>query len=163
INESVAYSNMKRNDQAEACLRRALETEPASAAANFNLGLLLAEQGRAEEAEKALRMAIKSDSRPSGTWRPAAAAYNLGVILAGRKNMTEAIAWCRKACELQPDEAKYAQGLTLYLYQEGDADGAIEVLRKALGNEKLPAQARQELETKLQSLEAAESDKKRNK
>jgi tetratricopeptide (TPR) repeat protein len=154
INESVAYSNMKRNDQAEACLRRALEMEPASAAANFNLGLLLAEQGRAEEAEKALRRAIKSDSRP------AAAAYNLGVILAGRKNMSEAIAWCRKACELQPDEAKYAQVLALYLYQEGDADGAIEVLRKALGNEKLPAQARQELESKLRSLEIAEPGKK---
>jgi tetratricopeptide (TPR) repeat protein len=82
------------------------------------------------------------------------------VILAGRKNMSEAIAWCRKAYELQPDEAKYAQVLALYLYQEGDADGAIEVLRKALGNEKLPAQARQELESKLRSLEIAEPGKK---
>jgi Flp pilus assembly protein TadD len=159
MNESVAYSNMKRNDQAEQCLRRALETEPDNAAANFNLGLLLAEEGKTDEAEKALRKAIKSDSRPCGAWCPAAANYNLGVILAGRKNMSEAIALCRKACELQPDEAKYAHALALYLYREGDAEGAIEVLHKALDNKELTPQERQELEAELRSLEIAEPGK----
>ncbi len=127
INQSVAYSNMQENDRAEQCLRRALETEPENAAANFNLGLLLAEEGKTDEAEKALRRAIKSNPRS------AAANYNLGAILAGRKNMSEAIACCRKACELQPDEAKYPRALALYLYRDGDAEGAIQVLRKAMG------------------------------
>jgi len=154
MNESVAYSNMRQNDRAQQCLRRALETEPDNAAANFNLGLLLAEEGNTDEAEKALRRAIKSDSQS------AAANYNLGVILAGRKNMSEAIALCRNACELQPDEAKYAHALALYLYREGDAEGAIEVLRKAMGNKELTPQERQELEAELRSLEIAEPGKK---
>ena len=154
MNESVAYSNMGQNERAQQCLRRALETEPDNAAANFNLGLLLAEEGKTDEAEKALRKAIKSDPRS------AAANYNLGVILAGRKDMSEAIALCRKACELQPDEAKYARVLALYLYREGDAEGAIEVLRKALGNKELTPQERQDLESKMRSLQIAEPGKK---
>jgi tetratricopeptide (TPR) repeat protein len=160
MNESVAYSNMRQNERAEQCLRRALETEPDNAAANFNLGLLLAEEGKTDEAEKALRRAIKSDPLPCGAWCPAAANYNLGVILAGRKDMSEAIALCRRACELQPDEAKYARTLALYLNSEGDAEGAIEVLRKALGNKELTPQERQELESKMRSLEIAEPGKK---
>ena len=67
---------------------------------------------------------------------------------------------CRKACELQPDEAKYAQALALYLYREGDAEGAIEVLRKAMDNKELTPQERQELESKMRSLEIAEPGKK---
>jgi tetratricopeptide (TPR) repeat protein len=41
VNLSMAYSNLKHNDKAEAWLRRALKAEPQNAAANFNLGLLL--------------------------------------------------------------------------------------------------------------------------
>jgi tetratricopeptide (TPR) repeat protein len=154
MNQSVAYSNMRQNDRAEKCLRRALETAPDNAAANFDLGLLLAEEGNTDEAEKALRKAIKSDARS------AAANYNLGVMLADRNNMSEAIALCRKACQLQPDDAKYARALALYLYREGDAEGAIEVLRRALDNKDLAPQERQELEGKMRSLQIAEPDKK---
>jgi tetratricopeptide (TPR) repeat protein len=155
INESVAYGNLKKNDQAEKCLRRALELDPANAAANFNLGLLSAEEGNANEAEKSLRAALKSDSKSSGIWRPAAA-YNLGLLLADKENLAEAVAWCREAYELQPDEAKYAHALALFLYQEGDADAAIDVLHKTLGNKAIPVQARRELESALQSLEKTE-------
>ena len=45
VNASMAYSNLDQNDKAEKSLRRALKMEPDNAAANFNLGLLLAEQG----------------------------------------------------------------------------------------------------------------------
>ena len=44
VNLSMAYSNLNQNDKAEAWLRRALKGEPENAAANFNLGLLLAEE-----------------------------------------------------------------------------------------------------------------------
>jgi len=50
--------------------------------------------------------------------------------------------------------------LALYLYREGDAEGAIEVLRKAMGNKELTPQERQELEAELRSLEIAEPGKK---
>ena len=55
VNASMAYSNLHENDKAEQCLRQALKMNPANAAGNFNLGLLLAEQGHMPEAEQALR------------------------------------------------------------------------------------------------------------
>ena len=102
--------------------------EPTNAAANFNLGLLLGEQGRLPEAEQALRTALKADPQM------AAAAFNLGVIL-GEKNLDEAIAWCRKAHELRPADPKYAHTLAFYQRKKGDIDGAVELLRKAIQDE----------------------------
>ncbi len=124
----MAYSNMDQNDKAEQSLRRALKMEPANAAANFNLGLLLGEQGRLPEAEQALRTALKADPQM------AAAAFNLGVIL-GEKNLDEAIAWCQKAHELRPTDPKYAHTLAFYRRKKGDVDGAVELLRKAIQHE----------------------------
>ena len=92
-------------------LRRALAIEPANAAANFNLGLLLAERGRLPEAEQALRAALKADPQM------APAAYNLGVLLAGT-DLDEAIAWCRKAHQALPSDPKYAHVLAFYLHQK---------------------------------------------
>ena len=46
-----------------------------SAPAKVNLGLLLSELGKMDKAEKALRLALKTDPEF------AAAAYNLGVLL----------------------------------------------------------------------------------
>jgi len=125
VNAAIAYSNLGRNDRAEVCLRRALKEEPSNAAANFNLGLLLGEAGRLDEAEQALRLALKSDPQM------AAAAYNLGVIL-GKKDLKEAVAWCRKAYQLRPSDPKYAHTLAFYLRQQGDADTAVDVLRRVI-------------------------------
>ena len=47
VNLSLVYARTGQNDQAEASLRQALQLEPGNAAANFNLGLLLAEQVKA--------------------------------------------------------------------------------------------------------------------
>jgi tetratricopeptide (TPR) repeat protein len=127
-NAAIAYSNLGRNAEAEKCLRRALRAEPVNAAVNFNLGLLLGEQGRLDEAEHALRTALKSDPQM------AAAAYNLGVIIA-KKNANEAIAWCRKAAELRPDEAKYTHTLAFFQRQQGDKAAAIRTLRQAVGRQ----------------------------
>jgi tetratricopeptide (TPR) repeat protein len=125
VNAAIAYSNLGRNDRAEVCLRRALGHEPANAAANFNLGLLLGEAGRLDEAQQALRLALKSDPQM------AAAAYNLGVLLS-KKDLQEAVAWCRKAYRLRPDDPKYAHTLAFYLRQQGDVDAAVDVLRRAI-------------------------------
>ena len=46
----------------------------------------------------------------------AAAAYNLAIMVAGR-DLDEAVNWCRRAVELQPDDPKYAYTLAFYLNQ----------------------------------------------
>ena len=116
VNASLAYSNLQENDKAESSLRRALAMEPNNPAALFNLGLLLAEERRPEEAENALRAALKADPRM------AAAAFNLGV-LCGKERIGEALKWCRKACELQPDSAKYAHTLAFFLRTAANRTG----------------------------------------
>jgi tetratricopeptide (TPR) repeat protein len=134
VNAAVAYSNLGQNDPAERSLRRALAAEPANAAANFNLGLLLGERGQLDEAEQSLRAALKADPHM------AAAAFNLSVILA-RKNLDEAISWCRKAHDLQPSDPKYAHTLAFYLRQKGDADSAVRVLRGVIERQPAPLDA----------------------
>jgi tetratricopeptide (TPR) repeat protein len=122
VNMSLAYNAIGRNDKAEESLRRALALEPENGSANFNLGLLLAEMGRIDEAERTLRKALKIDPQN------AVAAYNLAVI-ASKRNLDEAVTWCRKAATLRPEEPKYAQSLAFYLREKGDLEGAIQVLR----------------------------------
>ncbi len=125
VNAAVAYSSLGQNDKAEDSLRRALKYEPANAAANFNLGLLLGEQGRMEEAEDVLRKALKTDPKM------AAAAYNLGVIVA-KRDLSEAVRFCQQAHQLRPDEPRYSHTLAFYQRQQGDTAGAIATLRQAL-------------------------------
>ena len=129
VNASMAYSNLQQNDKAESSLRRALQVEPNNPAALFNLGLLLAEEQRPKEAEEALRAALKSDPQM------AAAAFNLGV-LCGKARIDEAVQWCRKAHELEPDNAKYGFTLAFFLREKGDVDQAVKILRDLISRQK---------------------------
>ncbi|MEA3226645.1 MAG: tetratricopeptide repeat protein, partial [Planctomycetota bacterium] len=121
VNAAFAYNAAGRNDKAETSFQKALELDPNSVAAHLNLGMLLGEQSRLGEAEDAFRQAFKVDPNS------AVAAYNLGVILAPRKP-TEAIKWCGKAHQLQPDEPKYGYTYAYYLYQSQNVAKAVNVL-----------------------------------
>lgn len=131
VNASMIYAQQGNMPEAERLLSRAAQLAPANAAVNFNLGLLLAGKGDVARAEKHLRAALKAD--PTFT----EAAYNLSILLS-KDRMPEAIRFCRKAAELQPNSPKYAYTLGFFLHQSGDADGAIRVLTKLIGTN--PAQ-----------------------
>ena len=121
VNVAMAQARLGQLARAEEALRQALKLDPRHAAANFNLALLLAEQDKPREAEAALRLALKTDPLfPE-------AAFNLGVLLS-KDRLPEAIGWCRKALELQPEVPKYAYTLAFYLRQRGDLSGAMAVL-----------------------------------
>ncbi|MHC4558000.1 MAG: tetratricopeptide repeat protein [Planctomycetota bacterium] len=122
VNAAFAYNAAGRNDRAEASFRKALELDPNSLIVYINLGMLLGEQSRLREAEDVFHKVLKIDPNS------AIAAYNLGVILASRQP-TEAIKWCGKAYQLQPDEPKYGYTYAFYLYQNGDVNLAIDVLQ----------------------------------
>jgi predicted Zn-dependent protease len=81
----------------------------------------MAERGATKAAERALRTAFEVDPTL------AQAAYNLGVLL-GANRVEEAVAWCRKAHELRPGDARYAYTLGFYLAQARELDDAITVL-----------------------------------
>jgi len=122
VNAAVAYNTLGQNDQAEARLRRALQLDPTNSAALLNLGMLLAEMKQMTEAEKSFRAAFKADPQS------AQAAYNLGVLLA-KGNAAEALTWCRRAAELQPDNPQYGYTYAFFLHRAGQLDEALRVIR----------------------------------
>jgi Flp pilus assembly protein TadD len=120
---------MGDNNKADKLLKKALKINPDNAAANFNTGLLKAEQNDPKGAEQHLKKALKADPQM------AQAAYNLCVITA-KDRINEAVTYCKKAAELRPQEPRYAYTLAFYLNQKGDRDEAVKTL-KAL-TEKYP-------------------------
>ena len=109
--------------KAEEALRKALQIDPASATANYNLGLLLAEKGDRRGAEECLRAAVKTDPEM------AQAVYNLGVLVAD-DHPDEGLDWCRKAHSLRPNDPKYAYTLPFYQRNKGNVSGAVERCRR---------------------------------
>lgn len=63
VNASMAYAKSGDQAKAEQMLAGALKLEPDNAAANFNLGLLKAEMGAKQEAVKHLRAALRADPK----------------------------------------------------------------------------------------------------
>ncbi len=124
VNEAMAYARMgetEKAEKAEKALSKALKVAPDNAAANFNMGLIKAEENDLVSAEKHLRAALKNDPQM------AQAAYNLCVILS-KDRLNEAVDFCRKAAEIRPNVPKYAFTLAFYQQQKGDLTGAASVL-----------------------------------
>ena len=136
VNESMAYAQLGETQKAGDSLQKALKIAPDNAAANFNMGLLKGEQNDMKGAEKYLKAALKADPRM------AQAAYNLCVILS-KDHLPEAIGFCRKACELRPDNPRYAYTLAFYLSQHGDTFEAIRMLKAITQNNPGDADAAQ--------------------
>ena len=125
VNISMAYNLTGQNPEAEASLRQALRLDPTNAAIHLNLAMLLAEMERPSEAEAAFRAAFNYDPQS------APAAFNLGVLLA-EAHPQEALAWCRRAAELRPQEPKYVYTLAFYLHRLGNISEAARMLEKLL-------------------------------
>ena len=105
VNASLAYSNLQENDKAESSLRRAWRWNPTTRPRSSTLASCWP-RSVARRRPRTPCAALKADPRM------AAAAFNLGV-LCGKERIGEALKWCRKAYELQPDSAKYAAHLGL--------------------------------------------------
>jgi tetratricopeptide (TPR) repeat protein len=122
VNASIAYAKMGENEKAEQSLQMALLQDSSNAAANLNMGLLKAEKNDLKAAEKHLKTAFEADPQM------AQAAYNLCIITA-QDRIDEAVAWCRKASDLRPQEPEYAYTLAFYLNEKGDRAEAIRILK----------------------------------
>ncbi len=127
INSSVLYSYVGNNAKAEENLKKVLKFDPSNEAANLNLGLLLAEQGRIDEAEKALKTAY--DANPEGQ---AVAAKNLSVIVAQRGDLASAVKYADAAYKARTDDPDYGYTLAYYQMQNGQKAEAIKTLQKII-------------------------------
>jgi Tfp pilus assembly protein PilF len=127
INSSVLYSYIGNNQKAEENLKKVLEYEPKNEAANLNLGLLLAEQGRMDEAEKALRTALEANPENQPV-----AAKNLAVIVAQRGDLAGAVKYAEMAYKASPENPDYGYTLAYYQMQNGQTSTAKKTLEKVI-------------------------------
>jgi tetratricopeptide (TPR) repeat protein len=128
----TAEVTYQRTDAAIQAFRKAASSGHADAAplAEFNLGVLLEEQGDADGAKAAYRQAIDSghaDAAPT-------AARNLGVLLKGQGDADGAKAAYRQAIDSgHADQApRAAVNLGVLLEEQGDADGAKAAYQQAI-------------------------------
>ena len=75
INLAIVYLHLKRNDDARTALDQVLAIAPDNPQANNELGMLLRQEGKFDDAEQAYRRALAADSSY------ALAHYNLGILL----------------------------------------------------------------------------------
>jgi tetratricopeptide (TPR) repeat protein len=118
VNEAMAYAQAGDKEHAEKSLLQAIKIAPGNAAAHFNLGLLEPELNRGQEAQRELKEAFRLDPKL------APAAYNLCILMV-KENPKEALSWCRKAAELNPQEPKYAYTLASCQKKQGDLKAAV--------------------------------------
>ncbi len=131
INSSVLYSYIGDQTKAEENLKKVLVYDPENEAANLNLGLLLAEQGRMDEAEKALKVAFEAN--PGGQ---AVAAKNLSVIAGQKGNFNDAVKYAELAWKARPENPEYGYTLAFYQLQSNKKEPAINTLKELI--EKYP-------------------------
>jgi tetratricopeptide (TPR) repeat protein len=127
INSSVLYSYVGNTAKAEENLKKVIEFDPDNEAANMNLGLLLAEQGRMDEAEKALKTAL--DASPESN---PVAAKNLSVIVAQRGDIAGAVKYADMAFKARPEDPNYGYTLAYYQMQNGQKSEAIKTLQSII-------------------------------
>jgi tetratricopeptide (TPR) repeat protein len=110
----------------ETLWRKTLATNPDCWLANNNLGILLKDQGRIDEAIEHYHKAIQINPN----W--CESLDNLGVALAARGQFDEAIENYRKAIQINPNSPETLNNLGVILAAQGRFDEAIENYRKAI-------------------------------
>lgn len=95
---SRAHLLVKLNhiDEAIACLQQLTGAWPQEAAGWFNLGFVLQQAGRHDEAEPAFRRALKCDARLDRAW------YGLALVLMQQRQFQQALEALTKTTALQP-------------------------------------------------------------
>ena len=101
-----------RIDEARACYQRAIQVDPRSANAHFNLGSLLQAAGHADEAAAAYRQAVAINPRMAPAWSNLAlVAQAQGRLHEAREHLDRALALAPQAWQLQLNQGDLLQDL----------------------------------------------------
>jgi tetratricopeptide (TPR) repeat protein len=113
-------------DAAEREYHRALEMDPGHTRANFNMGVLLQQLQRPQEAVRHYSAAIDADPACAKAW------VNWGNVLKDQGDLDSAYKLYRRALEIDPLDAKAMVNCGTVLMGRGDLTAAGELYRKAL-------------------------------
>ncbi len=116
--------------EAERLYRMLMKSDPADAAAPFNLGNLLRASARNVEAEAALRAATRADQTFADAW------YNLSDLLDEQGRVEAAIDCLRTALRVAPDYVDAMFNLALLLQRTGRYAEAADYWRQYLANDR---------------------------
>ncbi|MGH7657413.1 MAG: tetratricopeptide repeat protein [Gemmatimonadales bacterium] len=101
VNRGAIYAGMKRYEEAEADLRRAIRLLPSHADAHFNLGMVHWRRGLPEEAADAFRRAVDHDPESAPAW------YYLGEALNQTGDHSGAQEALERSAQLKPDSRTF--------------------------------------------------------
>ena len=105
---------------------RILKLKPDDDAAYNNMGIVLAEQNKPEEAVKAFSKALSINSSNAETYN------NLGNALQKQGQFEEAVEAYKKSLSINPDNAEAYINMGAVLKDQGKLEEAIEVYKKAI-------------------------------
>lgn len=127
---AVGLKHSDQPEEAEQALRELFARSPESSRSSWwaqrNLGLVLADQGKKQEAIEAYRNALRIRAL-DGTTRT-----DLGLALATLGRIDEALVELRKALEIPPVLARTHRGCAKALWQKGEREAAIRQFRLAV-------------------------------
>jgi tetratricopeptide (TPR) repeat protein len=131
-------------DEAAGAYRQALELDPTSASAHYNLGAALARSGELAEAESHLRAALETEAN-SQTYA------GLGFVLWQQDRDEEAIASLDAAIEADPKNATAYDALATIYIEQAKPETAASAYRDLIRNQPSPG-AHRKLAEVLESL-----------
>ena len=117
---------LRKTQVAIEMLQLATELDPDCSDAHNDLGNVLQEAGRLDQAEQAYRRAITADPQHAN------AHNNLGIVLKDKGLIDAAIATYRRAIQLDPRDSGTYYNLGVALKKANDMDGAADALRQAI-------------------------------
>jgi len=127
-------SELRQNDEAEECLRKAVGLDPENEEAHYHLGRVYKQKGKFDTAEEHLRRAIEINPKYKFPYA------ELGELLA-KDRPRDAISFLRKAVDFNPDDGYSRAYLALSLSRLKKLKAADEQYRKLLDiwpNKSLP-------------------------
>lgn len=108
LREGNNYYRQQQFEKAEAAYQKAVQEDPSSSRARYNLANTLQQLGKQEEALKAfteLATTAKEKDIQAGAW------YNKGVVLSQQKKLEESIEAYKNALRLKPDDTEARENL----------------------------------------------------
>ncbi len=120
LNERALESQQgQRLDLAQVQLLQALQEDPQNSRLHLNLGILMAEMNRPEDAVKSFETAAglaKTAEERFASW------FNQGVILGKERKIDEALRAYQRALEVEPHSLEVKKNIELLLQQQQEQD-----------------------------------------